>query len=310
MLPLCAAPLASESAACDLASKVFRDPHINFAYGGSADLRGRPNALYNFLSAPGLSVNVKTEEAVFKIHDGALTINGSFLTEAHVIARFAPQRSATASFWASELNPENFGWTVINGTCVGRPFKFGNRGHKECFDLKVSMGYSSATFAFRNWTVKVHGMRSVPRAEDHVAGPKHRLDIGFSARGDAPSRDRPHGIIGQSYATPGLVRHGNEDKYPLAGHYTTSAQAEGAIEGTVSDYEVASVHATEFAFSRFNAAKDEPASRDSANANVVVDASSIDRVADPVVEAERRRLSEAPCPPPLVGGTEVAPPPS
>jgi len=71
MLPLCAAPLASESAACDLASKVFRDPHINFAYGGSADLRGRPNALYNFLSAPGLSVSVKTEEAVFKIHDGA-----------------------------------------------------------------------------------------------------------------------------------------------------------------------------------------------------------------------------------------------
>ena len=153
---------------------------------------------------------------MFKIHDGALTINGSFLTEAHVIARFAPQRSSTASFWASELDQSNSGWTVINGTCVGRPFKFGNRGHKECFDLKMSMGYSSATFAFRNWTVKVHGMRSVPRAEDHVAGPKHRLDIGFSARGDAPSRDRPHGIIGQSYATPGLVRHGNEDKYPLA----------------------------------------------------------------------------------------------
>ena len=110
MLPLCAAPLASESAACDLASKVFRDPHINFAYGGSADLRGRPNALYNFLSAPGLSVNVKTEEAVFKIHDGALTINGSFLTEAHVIARFAPQRSATASFWGqSSTRPTSAG---------------------------------------------------------------------------------------------------------------------------------------------------------------------------------------------------------
>ena len=105
------------------------------------------------------------------------------------------------------------------------------------------------------------------------------------------------------------MRHGKEDKYPWAGHYTTSAQAEGAIEGTVSDYEVASVHATEFAFSRFNAAKDEPASRDSANANVVVDASSIDRVADPVVEAERRRLSEAPCPPPAAAGAAVAAPP-
>ena len=214
--------------------------------------------------------------------------NGSFLTEAHVIARFAPQRSSAASFWASELDQSNSGWTVINGTCIGRPFKFGNRGRKECFDLKMSMGYSSATFAFRNWTVKVHGMRSVPRAEDHIAGPKHRLDIGFSARGDAPSRDRPHGIIGQSYATPGLVRHGNEDKYPC--HYTTSAQAEGAIEGTVSDYEVASPYATEFAFSRFNAARGAPAP---AKATDVVDASSIDRVADPSTEAQRRRLSEA-----------------
>ena len=89
---------------CQLSSRVFRDPHINFAYGGSADIRGRQNAVYNFLSAPGFSVNVKTEAAVFKIHNGALTVNGSFLTEAHTVARFASQRSATASFWASELD--------------------------------------------------------------------------------------------------------------------------------------------------------------------------------------------------------------
>lgn len=44
--------------------KVARDPHVNFAYGGSADFRGRHGALYNFLSAPGISVNVKTEEAL------------------------------------------------------------------------------------------------------------------------------------------------------------------------------------------------------------------------------------------------------
>ena len=74
---------------CQLSSRVFRDPHINFAYGGSADIRGRQNAVYNFLSAPGFSVNVKTEAAVFKIHNGALTVNGSFLTEAHTVARFA-----------------------------------------------------------------------------------------------------------------------------------------------------------------------------------------------------------------------------
>ena len=103
MLPLCTAPLASE--ACDLSAQVFRDPHINFAFGGSADLRGRHNALYNFLSAPGFSVNVKTEAAVFKMHGGALTINGTFLTEAHITAQLSTQKLATASFWASELDP-------------------------------------------------------------------------------------------------------------------------------------------------------------------------------------------------------------
>ena len=233
---------------------------------------------------------------MFKLHGGALTVNGSFLTEAHVTAQLSSQKFATASFWASELDPNNFGWSVVNGTCVGRPFRFGFHGHKKCFGLEMTMDHSSATFKLGNWTVTVHGMRSVPRAEDYIAGPNHRLDIGFTARGDAPARDMPHGIIGQSYATPGLERHGKKDIYPFSGSYTTSAQAEGAIEGTVSDYEAASTHATDFAFSRFSAAKE--GSVEGAIADREIDASSIDRVADPATELERRRLSEAPCPPP------------
>ena len=43
-------------------SRAFQDPHLNFAHGGQADFRGRHNVLYNFLSAPGLSVNVKSQE--------------------------------------------------------------------------------------------------------------------------------------------------------------------------------------------------------------------------------------------------------
>ena len=190
MLPVAIAPLSQ----CGADATVFRDPIVNFAYGGRADFRGKHNALYNFLSAPGLSVNVKTEEAVFFAHHGVLTVNGTFLTEAHVTAQLSPQKRATASFWASELDPNNFGWRVVNGTCVGRAFHFGNRGKKDCFDLKMAMDYSSATFAFRNWTVTVRGTLSCKGCL--LAGPAHRLDIGFAARGNAPSRDKPHGIIG------------------------------------------------------------------------------------------------------------------
>ena len=44
--------------ACPTANGV-RDPHLHFAHGGTADFRGRHNALYNFLSAPGIALNVK-----------------------------------------------------------------------------------------------------------------------------------------------------------------------------------------------------------------------------------------------------------
>ena len=54
-----------------------QDPHLHFAFGGSADFRGRHNAFYNFLSAPGIALNVKTEDSTFKLHDGKLVVEGS-----------------------------------------------------------------------------------------------------------------------------------------------------------------------------------------------------------------------------------------
>ena len=166
------------------------------------------------------------------------------------MAKFSDNRNATASFWASELDRNNFGWQIVTGTCVGRPFKFGFHGSKVCYALAIAtfkMNDSSATFKMNDWTVTVRGMRSVFRAEDYIAGPKNRLDISFTARGGAPSRDKPHGIIGQSYTTIGRVRNGKMDVYPWEGGVTTSAMAEGAIEGTAPDYEMASAHATDFA---------------------------------------------------------------
>ena len=95
-----------------LAANIFKDPHLSFAYGGTADFRGRHNALYNFFSTPRLSVNVRTAEALFQLHDGELTVNGTFLVEAHLVAKLEAGYTAQASFWASELNQQNWGWQV------------------------------------------------------------------------------------------------------------------------------------------------------------------------------------------------------
>ena len=67
----------------------------------------------------------------------------------------------------------------------------------------------------------------------------------------------PHGLIGQSYDRDGMAIDGKQDLY-AAEVIHTSAMAEGAIEGTASEYKLASKFDTNFAYSRFNAPRAVP----------------------------------------------------
>ena len=152
------------------------------------------------------------------------------------------------SFWASELHENNWGWEVVNGTCGGHTFKLGKGGQKTCEELLVRVDMATASFsAGGNWSVTVSGGRSYA-----TEGPEHRLDVGIVVRGDFAARNLPHGIFGQSFSSP-LPRQGNVDIYPEAGRFTTTAMAEGALDGDASMYEVPSPYATDFKFSRFDA---------------------------------------------------------
>lgn len=92
------------------------------------------------------------------------------------------------------------------------------------------------------------------------------------------------------------------DAYPREGSFTTSAQAQGAIEGTAKDYEVASAYATDFAFSRFDSAKDAEAALSTGAVESSYAEQGVSAAAD-----QRRRLSEEACPPPTA--TVASPPP-
>ena len=125
---------SSMSAAC-----AAQDPHLHFAFGGSADFRGRHKALYTFLSAPGVALNVKTEDSTFTLHGKKLLVDGSFMTEAHLTAVSLPKRKfANVSFWASELNEQNTGIRVINGTCGGHKFTLGMGDRKQCEEIEFN----------------------------------------------------------------------------------------------------------------------------------------------------------------------------
>ena len=63
----------------------------------------------------------------------------------------------------------------------------------------------------------------------------------------------PHGIVGQSFDGSHVAVSGKQDDYGNGPEFTTSAQAEGAIEGTHKDYIMPTPFATAFKYGRFDA---------------------------------------------------------
>jgi hypothetical protein len=250
------------------------DPHLNLPHGGRADFRGEDRALYNFLSAKGLSLNVMTQFADFDLHEATdpkhKHVHGSFMTQAHVVARTSAGRIVRVSYWADVIGPSNRGF--VNGTVDSEPvFKLGAHKEKLVDDVKISLDYSSLTVTNPEFEIVVKpinllddvkfGELPIGRmsGEQNVTGLHHRLDVQMRPR--VPEEQLtvwPHGIIGQAWDGDGLAIDGETDRFPARGEFTTYAMAKGAIEGVASDYRMASPFATDFKFSRFYATKAAP----------------------------------------------------
>lgn len=219
--------------------------------------------MYNFLSAQNMSMNIKTEDATFRL--GNLTVHGSFITEAHVAMRTHHGRQFNLSFWASELTERGYGLHMVNGSCAlpGNAVRFSLTIHRgrHCDNLDAQIDFSSLVIEGDEWSIKVAGMP----VYDRVDGPHHRLDVSISQR--VPEDEwnvPPHGLVGQSFdrePRPGRVggypRMGREDAYPpreVHADFTTQAMAEGAIDGVASEYEMASPFETAFKYASYGGA--------------------------------------------------------
>ena len=132
---------------------------------------------------------MRTEDASFRLHRGRLRVEGTFITEVHLVARVggAKRKAARASYWASELDDFNTGWRVINGTCGGHYFRVGLGGKRACEDLSIRMIWSSALFRVRGWTLRVTGAHVF----DRVSGPTHST-LALRAR---PVGTRPRRVL-------------------------------------------------------------------------------------------------------------------
>ena len=83
------APLAQDPC-LPVEANVFRDPHVSFAFGGTADFRGRHKVIYNFLSTPDFAVNA----------DGGGRIQASQRSTHSQLGRFFAARVIEREYWA------------------------------------------------------------------------------------------------------------------------------------------------------------------------------------------------------------------
>jgi len=254
----------------------YGDPHLNLAHGARADFRGRHGGIFNFLSASSLSVNVRIVNSSFALrvppYANRIMVHGTMISEVYVVGRTAENRGFRLTYAA---NPTiGHGPPTVTATCTPHATRDGEKPRPvlpgstaACDELKVNMAtrvqtpgglppdehdISGATMTFTapDWRLTV-----APRPVFWVeSGTHQRLDLLIDLQSPEDKLPTmPHGIIGQSWDGDGLAVDGQLDAYPTTegAVFTTYAMAEGALEGSASDYEVAAPFDTQFKFSRF-----------------------------------------------------------
>lgn len=210
------------------------DPHLMFAHGGTADMRGTHLGIYNIVSSHLFNMNVQFEDATFLLKRN--TIHGSFVTNAFIVTD------------EIKLSYEGFRKQgIAHVHCDDKLYIIRRNKQRTCGSVKSYMNYSSLHVETPEWFVHIH-----PKPVfDHISGPTQRLDI--TIQNKIPifnMRHTPHGLLGQSFthemAVFGLTENFNENPY------TTKYMAEGAIEGYAHDYLVTHAYETNFTFSRFH----------------------------------------------------------
>ena len=255
------------------------DPHIRFANGGTADFRGSHRASYAFVSSPGYQFAPYFQaidfmyKSVVGLHQ---LIHGTFMTQATWHLRTSTGRHIVVK--ADAMRPGEVDIAVLRSEVAHEANQAALLGSEEHSllpwdemrfdDVKVSTRLLTVAVETAAWAVEVaakpiYGLVSPLLNSTHVHGrweeDQRRLDI--SIRGAFPQPDA-HGVVGQSFRNE-TRRDGTLDDYDINSApekadsdgflpaLTTSAQAEGAIDGVYTDYKLSNLLSTAFAYSRF-----------------------------------------------------------
>jgi len=253
MPPIVTPPNAATCTAC-------LDPHLTFAHGGRADFKGKDKTWYPMLSARNMTFNA------YFVHDDFKNlykvVHGSAMKSTTWVMRTNATGRVVTVEYNSTAGARSRALVRVSDTLAdewiyhgSKPFKLENirvemRERKLTGVGKGGWHGTALIVSDGRWLTTVWN-KPYPNA---AANPgKSLLNIHLEALYDA-DKDRvaPHGLIGQSYDGDGLATDGRKDDYS-ANEVTTTAMAEGAIEGDASDYELRHRFATRFKYSRYDA---------------------------------------------------------
>jgi hypothetical protein len=222
------------------------DPHLHFAHGGSAYFRGKHNRYFAILSFPGLSFSLKTVNTTFLLPTPQL-VHGTFFVDAAFIVCPQPHSELNTSrmyIFASAKTP---GFSVYiddqmiyNTTSVWKRFV--------AYNASVLMKQSSLVVCVAEWEMTV----TRKPIYNFISGPSRwRYDVSVKNLAGEYTVP-PHGLLGQSFDNDTIAVSGRRDTYAGGAEVTTTSMAEGAIEGTADDYQLASKWSAKFTYTRFH----------------------------------------------------------
>ena len=236
------------------------DPHLTFAHGGRADFKGKDKTWYPMLSARNVTMNTLFVHDDFQ--NPYKVVHGSAMKSAAWVIR----TNLTGKLITIEYNASSTEKTAASIKVSDAPSAVWLSHGKKAFELenvhiemreRVLSGVGKKAFHGVALTVSTGLWRttvwSKPYPNAALNAGKALLNIHIEALYDADSDPiAPHGLIGQSYDGDKMPMDGELDDYESK-EVTTTAMAEGALEGVATEYELHHKFATRFKYSRFDA---------------------------------------------------------
>jgi len=232
------------------------DPHFHLAHGGRTDIRGEPGSVYSFLSAKNVNMNVAIAGADFAWQKRL--IHGTKMSAAFWTVRTNETSAILTTQFVEGGNAATGAknHAVVNvtsgGTGSSRSFKVDATHPLHYENVRVAVGARNMTVSVLDKWEMSATLNPFPFAAS-LNKDKNLVNVKVRALYDADHDIvAPHGLFGQSYDGDDMAVDGRVDSRSEH-ESTTAAQGEGAIEGTISDYKMASNVSTNFKFSRFDA---------------------------------------------------------